>query len=241
MPFRKKMMRPRRPKRVRRRTRTTTTTTTVRRIPRGIGTKGPFPAVYNTQLVYKYPGYTLSSGAVSGTVLQRFILNGPYDFDFDNNLGNKQPLYYDQLFGDNGPYKYYKVNAWKTTITVTNLSSQALHVYYDQGQIGSTVDADTQVEAQNRPGNIYRMVTGAANASPQCVITSFKKTKEFAPKGVSRGLDYGASYNAVPSSQIIGALLVGNLSVTDLTSFSVVITVKHIFYTTCYLRDAFQS
>lgn len=210
------------------------------RINRALSTL-PFPKVRNVTFNYKYPGYTLTSGALSGTVLQRFKLNSMFDFDSDNNLGNKQPLYFDQMFGADGPYRFYKVNAWRTTITVTNLTGTALHVYYDPGAIGSSAEADTQLEAQNRPGVIYRMLTGAANAKPQCKITSFKTTKSFAPKGVSSGLEYGAAYNADPTNLIVGTLLIGNLSVVDLTSFNVVITVQHTFYSTCYLQDANQS
>lgn len=201
----------------------------------------PFPKVKAVSLVYKYPGYTLNSGPLSGTILQRYKLNSMFDFDHDNTIGNKQPLYFDQLFSNDGPYRYYKVNAWKTKITVTNLTNTALHVYYDQGAIGSTSEADTQLEAQNRQGNAYRMLTGAANAKPQCTITSYKSAKSFAPKGVSSGLEYGASYNADPLNLIVGTLLVGNLSVIDLTSFSVVVTVEHTFYATCYLHDSTQS
>lgn len=201
----------------------------------------PFPKVRNVTLNYKYPGYTLTSGVTSGTVLQRFMLNSMFDFDFDNNLGNKQPLYYDQLFGADGPYQYYKVNAWKTTITVTNLSSQPLHVYYDQGALGSVTQADTQVEAQNRAGNIYRMITGAANARPQAIIKSFKTTKSFAPKGISSGSDFASLYTTNPIQQIIGTLLVGNLSVVDTASFNVVITVSQTFYATAYVQDGIQS
>lgn len=200
----------------------------------------PFPKVKTCTLVYKYPGYTLGS-SIGGLVTQRFKCNSMFDFDYDNNMGNKQPLYYDQLFSDTGPYKYYKVNAWRTKITVTNLSSQALHCYYDQGAIGSFVDSDTQLEAQNRPGVIYRLLTGAANARPQAVFQSYKTLKSFAPNKISSGLDYGAAWNADPINTIFSSLLVGNLSVVDTTAFNVVFTVEHTFYATCYLNDAAQS
>lgn len=219
-------------------------TTTTRRKPMRMARQMssiPFPKVKNCTLVYKHPSTTINSGVISGTILQRFKLNSIFDFDYDGNLGNKQPLYYDQLFGPDGPYRYYKVNAWKTTINIINLSSNALNVYYDQGSIGSIAEADTPAEAQNRPGVQYRLLTGAANARPIANFKSFKKTKSFAPRGVSSGLEYGASYNTDPANTIYGTILVGNLSPVDLASFSVAIQVVHTFYTSCYLQDSTLS
>lgn len=200
----------------------------------------PFPKVRQCTFVYKQPSITISTG-VAGKILTRFACNGMFDFDLDNYLGNKQPLYYDQMFGATGPYRYYKVNAWKTKITFTNLGTSALHVYYDQGAIGSVAEADTADEAQNRPGVIYRMVTGAANAKPQTIITSYKSAKSFAPRLVSQGLEYQASYNSNPINTISSTLLVTNLDATDITAFSGVVSIEHVFYATCYLQDSVLS
>lgn len=198
----------------------------------------PFPKIRTCTFLYKQPSISITSGALG--LIQRFRLNSLFDFDVDNNLDDKQPLYFDQMFSDTGPYKYYKVNAWKTKVTFTNTSSVPLHVYYDQGTIGSIIDADTPTEVQNRPGVQYRMVTAAANAKPQAVFTSFKTTKSFAPRGVSSGLDYGSSWNNSPNNVIIGSLLATNIS-NEVTPFTCVISVQHTFYTTCYLQDASRS
>lgn len=212
----------------------------VRRIPPSISSV-PFPKVRNCTFIYKQPSVTLTSSAINGKILTRFACNSMFDFDLDNYLGDKQPLYFDQMFGANGPYRYYKVNAWRTVITFTSLSATALHVYFDQGAIGSIVESDTATEAQNRPGVIYRMVTGSSNAKPQTTITSYRTAKSFAPRGVSSGLDYGASYNAAPVNSINSTLLVTNLDSTDLTVFQGVISISHKFYATCYLQDSILS
>lgn len=211
------------------------------RIPRAISTV-PFPKVRNCTFVYKAPSATVSSSTLTGKLLFRMACNGMYDFDQDNYLTDKQPLFYDQMFTAAGPYRYYKVNAWKTKITFTNLTNTAVHVYFDQGTIGSVTEADTATEVQNRAGIIYRMLTGASNAKPQTVIKSYKTTRSFAPRGVSSGLDYGASYNALPLNTIYSTLLVTNLDSTDTTTIiSGVIQVEHIFYATCYLQDSSLS
>ena len=165
-----------------------------------------------------------------------------YDFDQDNYLTDKQPLFYDQMFTSAGPYRYYKVNAWKTKITFTNLTDSAVHVYYDQGTIGSFAEADSAAEVQNRAGVVYRMLTGAANSKPQTVINSYKTAKSFAPRGVSSGLEYGAAYNANPANTIYSTLLVTNLDSSNTTTIiSGVVQIEHIFYATCYLQDSSLS
>ena len=201
----------------------------------------PFPKIRQCTFIYKQPSVNIPSSLINGKILIRLNANGMFDFDADNYLADKQPLFYDQMFSAVGPYRYYKVNAWKTKLTVTNLTNNALQVYYDQGTIGSIVEADTAVEAQNRPGVIYNLLTGAANAKPQCTIKSYKTTRSFAPRVVSSGLDYGASYNANPLNTITSTLLVTNLDATDFTQFNCVVTVEHVFFATCYLQDSTLS
>ena len=211
------------------------------RIPRTISTV-PFPKIRQCTFLYKQPSISIASSAITAKTLLRLNVNGMFDFDADNYLGDKQPLFYDQMFSAVGPYRYYKVNAWKTKIRVTNLSTtQALHCYYDQGAIGTLVESDTSTEAQQRPGCIYNFLTASANAKPQVIINSFKKTTSFAPRTVSQGLDYGASYNANPVNTITSTLLLTNLDATDATIFNVCVTIEHVFYATCYLLDSTLS
>lgn len=121
------------------------------RIPRTFKTLGPFPKVMNTTLVYKNPSVNVTSAGISSYNYCNFALNSMFDFDQTNIIGNKQPLFYDQLLSIDGPYKNYKVNAWKTTIKFINLSDKAMFVYYD-GNLTALTETDQLNEVQNRRG-----------------------------------------------------------------------------------------
>lgn len=109
-----------------------------------------FPLTKQCRLVYKNPSTTISSGGLTSYTSQVFACNNCNDFDYSNNLGNKSPLYWDYLCTAQGPYKKFRVNAWKTTLKVINLSDKALNVYFDHGTLGAVTDADTPQEMQNR-------------------------------------------------------------------------------------------
>lgn len=201
----------------------------------------PFPRIKSCTLVFKQPTIPLTSSAINGTILTRFRLNSLYDFDIDNNFADKQPLYYDQLFSVTGPYKSYRVNAWKTRIVVTNLTDRAIQVYYDTGTFGSITDADTVTEIQNRPGIFYKLCTAQANASPQVIINSFKKTSQYInPRAGSDQLLTG-TFQTDPTSQIVGTILMSNNDPSSLTTFSATISVEHTFYCTLYNLDGINS
>lgn len=201
----------------------------------------PFPRIKQCTLIFKQPGVPLVSSAINGTAITRFRLNSLYDFDLDNNFLDKQPLFFDQLFSVTGPYKNYRVNAWKTRIVVTNLTDRAIQVYYDQGTLGSITDCDTVTEVQNRPGIIYSLVTAQANAKPQFTINSYKKTSNFInPRSGSDQLLTGA-YNSDPTTQVIGTVIISNNDPASLTTFTVTISVEHKFYCTLYNQDSLNS
>ena len=210
------------------------------RMPRRIPTN-PFPKVKNCTLLYKQPSITLTSGGVSGTILTRFRCNSLYDFDVDNNFLDKQPLYFDQLLSVTGPYKNYKVNAWKTTITVTNLTDRALQVYFDQGTVNSITDADTSTEVQNRQGVINKLITAQANAKPQLTFTSYRKLNSFVPKIANQATEYTGTYAADPTNLIISSLLLTNLDPASITVFQAQVSVTHTFYTTVFNYDSLNS
>lgn len=197
----------------------------------------PFPKIKNCTLVYKQPSAPITCSVLNKTVIQRYRLNSLYDFDYDDTVGNKQPLYFDQLFNLDGPYKQYKVNAWKTTITVTNLSAANLNVYYDQGVLNSITDSDTAPEMQNRPGVYYKMLTSASNAKPQVTFTSYKSIRSFAAKPSSSGSDYSANYQGNPTSTVTGTLLVTHIDPLDTSSWNILVSVTHKYYVTCFQQD----
>lgn len=240
----------RKPKRAPRKKRATTTKTTTTKMvsyrkPRyAIRNSLPFPKVKNVCLVYKNTSNNITSS--TGLVTQRLRLNSLFDADYDNFIGNKGPLYKDQLLGANGPYQYYKVNAWKTYIKVINVSTALqgqsdcpLYVFYDQGAVGSYTEADTDLEMQNRPGVIVRTITQPLGASPMCTIKSYKTLKSFVPV-TNKGTEYAANYNVDPATKIYSTLLVRRVD-NSTTAFSVALQVTHKFYVTLYQQDAINS
>ena len=204
----------------------------------------PFPKVKNVTLIYKNTSNNVSSS--TGIVLQRLRCNSLFDADYDNIVGNKGPLYKDQLMGANGPYLYYKVNAWSTTIRVinvtTNLQGQSdcpLYVFFDPGAIGSFAEADTDAEIQNRPGVIRKMLTAPLGSVPMTTIKSYKTVKSFAPQ-TSNGLEYASAWNNNPTNTIFSTIYVRRID-NSVTTFSVAFEVTHKFYATLYSHDASVS
>ena len=112
-----------------------------------------FPDVLNTTL--RYNSNMVAIDVAASSIYYSFNLNGMFDFDVDNILGNKQPLYFDELVTADGPYKNYKVKSWKTIIEVINDSTDPLLVYWSQAD--STSDADSLIEVQNRP-NVRELI-----------------------------------------------------------------------------------
>lgn len=113
-----------------------------------------FPDVFRT--ILRYQSDLLPVVSVASAVNYISVrLNSMYDFDNSNNLGNKQPLYYDSLLVSTGPFRQYKVDSWKTTITVYNQQSKPLSVYWTQA--GDTAEGDTLNEVLDRP-NVRQLI-----------------------------------------------------------------------------------
>lgn len=201
----------------------------------------PFPKVRPVMLVYKQPSTPITSNVINGTILTRFRCTSLYDLDVDNQYLDKQPLFYDQLLSVTGPYKGYKVNAWKTTITVTNLTDRALQVYFDQGTFNSITETDTVSELQNRQGVINKLITAQANSKPQLTFTSFKRLKDFAPKNTIQGAEFTGGFQTDPAVNVISTLLISNTDPSSLTTFTCTVTVTHVFYATLYNVDSLSS
>lgn len=207
--------------------------------PRLQVSRGPFPIRMNTALVYKAPSTTIASGGIVSYAGLSLALNNMYDFDYNNVLGNKQPLFYDQLLSVDGPYKSYKVNAWKTTIRFINLSDKALYVYYDPCTALIT-ESDSPSEIQNRRGVQSFLLTGQANAKPMCTITKYQTLKSFYPNSVNSSENFSAGYNASPSTLAYSNLIWQTVD-NSVGVFNVAIQVQHIFYCTLYNPDSITS
>ncbi len=202
--------------------------------------KGPFPRNMNTTLLYKAPSTNVTSAGTSSYNYASFGLNNMYDFDIDNIVNNKQPLFFDTLLTTNGPYKNYKVNAWKTTIRFINLSDKALFVYYDPVSATFATDTDTAGEMQNRRGVQSFTLTAQANAKPMLTIKKYQTLKSHFPNSINSSENFSGSFSSAPSSIAYGTL--GWQTIDGSTAaFTVAIQIQHLFYVTLYNADSTQS
>lgn len=241
MPYRRTTKRPaRKTRRVARGNRKVYNRATIKTsIPRPMGRKGPFPIRMNTQLVYKNPSTTIVSSGVTNFNYCQFALNSMFDLDQTNVIGNKQPLFYDQLLSITGPYRNYKVNAWKTTIRLINLSDKAMYVYYDPCAALLT-EADSALEMENRRGVQSFTLTAQNNAKPMCTIKKFQTLKSFFPNSINSSENFSAAYNTGPST-VAYATLGWKPIDNSTTPFTVAIQYQTIFYCTLYNADSVDS
>jgi len=209
---------------------------------RKTGPARPFPAKKNYTLLYKEPSQSLSNQAgVYNYRITQVRLNSLWDFDYTGDLYNKQPLYFDMLFGTTGPYKAYKVNAWKTKWTVINIdATRALNIYYDQGSLGSLSESDTPVEMKNRAGVIYKLLTPSGGPRSMTSFTSFRKLTDIVPKEAAMGSNFAAAFSTDPASTVFGTLMAETLDGST-AAFSFAVQVEHTFYCTAYDRDTALS
>lgn len=120
-----------------------------------------FPNVLKTVLRYD-SNLIRRSGGVSQTNPAAVRLNSLYDFDNDNVLDNKQPLYFDTLVTATGPYRSAKCDSWSSRITVINNSTDPLQFYWCQAD--SIAEIDSNIEIQNRPG-VQRLLLAPKGSS----------------------------------------------------------------------------
>ena len=217
----------------------TKTVTTMGRIPRPFGSKGPFPKIFNTQLVYKNPSATITSLGLSSSLYLNLCANNMFRFDTNANFGNKQPLFFDQLCSATGPYRWYKVNAWKTTIKLINLTDKAMYTYYDPAA-SSVTETDTSNELENRRGVKFQMLTAQGNAKPMVTYKTYRTLKSFAPQSVSSSENYSAEYNAEPAQKVFQTLMWRTIDGST-AAYTVAVQVSHVFYCTFYNADSAAS
>lgn len=198
--------------------------------------EGPFPDQLQTTLLYRSIPINASGSAGTGTYSLQVALNNLTDFDYSNVLGNKQPLYYDQLFSSTGPYQAYECKSWRTRITVINLATTAATVYWN-GQ-GSTIglsEDDTLTEVTNRSYHKQYHLAPKGGTGDRCYIaTSGKMSK------VTSDVTYSAvAQNGTPSPPCYGTLFINTPTTTDAPN--VMIQVDHYFDVICFRSDGTNS
>lgn len=173
----------------------------------------PFPPVMKTTMSYPVTSALYAPAASSGVTL--VALNDIYDFDVSNNLGNTQPLFYDQVLSATGPYTKYRVTAWRVKFTIDNFSqftsgtnACALDVGLAQGSTIST-DVDTWTELQSSPNLQRRLLQWYGTSLSRCVLEINGTPQEFVTGDVKDDTLCGA-YNGSPSQRIYGALGIAN-------------------------------
>lgn len=211
-----------------------------RKVFRRVPKSGPFPRIKNTTLLYKNPSTTISSGGILSYKTCQFAANSLYDYDVSNLLGNKQPLYFDQLLSIDGPYRQYRVNAWKTKIRILNLSDKALNIYWNPATVNSFTDTDTPTEMQNWRGVRYAQLTAQNNAKPMCTFSSFHRLRNIVPTTGTQTTQYLGSYTANPSIGISQTLLAETIDGSTAT-FNFAVEIEHVFYVTLFDSDAIVS
>lgn len=202
--------------------------------------KGPFPRVMHTQLVYQgNMVQDVATGMGNSYSYTQWRPTDCFDLDYSNNFGNKQLLYYDQLLTATGPYKRFIVNAWKTTLTVFNLSDQGLEVFVDTNTINSFLDTDTLSEMSNRKGVIKRVITSKDNAKPMCTISWFKSLKSIVPNARASINEWGGYFNTSPNNYITNTLACQSIDGTS--THTIRVKIQHIFYVSLFETDSILS
>lgn len=201
--------------------------------------RGPFSNQMNTVLVYKSPADLALTSVGFSTTFCRMVANGLFDFDYDNILSNKQPLYFDQLLSSTGPYRRYRVNAWSISLKVMNTTDYPCEVFYDPGTFASINDTDTLAEISNRPKVIYKYLSGVSGAKPYVNIKSYRTLASIATPAGKGDNDWIATYAANPSLPIYATLFLRTIDGVSVPSARVSVSAK--FYITCFDADAVSS
>lgn len=183
--------------------------------------KGPFPPTRNVCFEYETGGYLTT--AVLSTYLVQVSPNNLFDFDYGNNIGNKQPLYYDTLLTTNGPYKSYRVTKWEMKFTVVADVTKPLLVY-GLPPTNAPAELDTLVEAEDFPGVTKRLISGSAGGGKTTITLKGRPEDVFGSH-----LDEGnltAAFNAGPASPVYSGILVRPADASAAVSFGILVQAK---------------
>jgi len=157
-------------------------------------------------------------------------------FDFDRTtgyLGNKQPLFYDNLLGANGPYKYYKVLSWVTEFTIINSGTAPITVWLSNAANASEIDS--VVEVDNLPGVVKKFISAPSGPTSVCTISNKGNIKDEYYSQVADAALTG-TYGTGPSTVVHGSLVLYSSS-----TLVYEVAVKHIAYTQLTILDATLS
>lgn len=184
---------------------------------------GPFQGKKYVNFLYEN-GMQKLAGAATFTPVQ-IRCNAAYGVDAGGYLGNKQPLYYDQLVDAAGPYTYSKVISWKTTWTIVNQTTVPINIFVHGAH--ALADFNSVVEAENFPGvkRLYLTNKDGSKNHGTVVVTG-----NIADLATDQGKDWRAYYNAYPAAIVGGTCLVQCADGVTTTA-DVYVSIKHEMYT----------
>jgi len=198
--------------------------------------EGPFPQKLNTTLQYRSLAVQQTGSSVSGTYSATVVLNDLFDFDSSNVLGNKQPLFYDQLFSATGPYTRLECKSWRTRWTIINTGAEPVSIYWNgKGTAVAISEEDTTAEVSNRPNMQVYHLGPKGSMKDTCYIKSSGAWTDH----VSEVVDPGTAYNASPGTPIYGTLFAN--TPTNTTAPTLTIQCDHYFDIVCLRPDAVVS
>lgn len=187
--------------------------------------EGPFPNKLATTLMYNSPAIVRAGSAGTGTDFIQVALNDLFDFDYSNVIGNKQPLFYDQLFSATGPYQGLECLGWRTVVTVLNLGAEAVSVYWNgRGSVNSLSEEDTLAEVTNRVGMKQFHLGPKGAGMDRCVFRTSGKWQDHNSDIFG---SYRQAVGASPGERVYGTLFMSSPSST--TATNVLIQIDHYF------------
>lgn len=195
-----------------------------------------FPDVLKTTLRYNSTMAAIDPAAAS--TYYSFVLNGMFDFDNDNILGNKQPLYFDELLTADGPYRNYKVTSWETKIIIINDSVDPLLAYWSQ--TNNITESDTLLEVQNRP-NVRELILTQRDGDNNMGTIKSKGSVTEISGAIRNPTDLTGSPTANPASPHYGTLFLYNPGGVVSTPVNCWIKVIHDFHVELSTADAIVS
>lgn len=199
------------------------------------GCQGPFSGtkyvtfLYENALAKVNPGTTLWSLST--------IPTGMFDYDVNNYLGNKQPLYFDQLLSATGPYKSYKVISWKTTFTFINEGTTPVNIWVAPALTGAA-EVDTAAEADNFPGvkKLYLTSPSGSQNKGSIVVTGHI---DDVWKGITEDSGLIGSYTSNPGVPVYTSIVAQ--AADGVANCICYVAVKHEAYTELLNVDAIVS
>jgi len=195
-----------------------------------------FPDVMTTTL--RYNSNMARANPAAASTYYSFYLNGMFDFDVDNFLGNKQPLYYDELLTADGPYRNYKVKSWDTKIILINKSPEPLLVYWSQAN--AIAESDSLLEVQNRPNVQELILTNSDGDKNMGTIISKGNVRQI-HGSIRNPTDLTGSPSANPSVACYGTLFFYNPGGVAVTPVDCWVKIVHDFHVELATADAVSS